>query len=137
MSIQKSILRKWLPWVLLLAIPLYIINTSFDKVLKCPSCYLFEDSGDGLKNYFSLSWYVLHDDGLHFSGMNAPYGEHILFTDNQPILAVALRFVHKNIASRDGHIVGIVNILLIPMNKFDRFFNNLANTINIYFIPKI
>ena len=113
MKARINIWRKWIPILLLVLIPCTIIYRSFSKVLACPECYLFNDAGDGLKNYFTLTWYVLHDDGVHFTGMNAPYGEHVLFTDNQPILAFFLRFIHKNIVDLEGHTVGILNIFLI------------------------
>ncbi|MDB5283478.1 MAG: hypothetical protein JWO06_2553 [Bacteroidota bacterium] len=47
--------------------------------------------GDGIKNYYTLAYYLAHDSGSHFSGMNYPYGENIPFTDNQPALAWLLK----------------------------------------------
>ncbi len=43
--------------------------------------------GDGLKNYFCYLYYIKYDQGTHFTGMNYPFGENILFTDNIPALA--------------------------------------------------
>lgn len=40
--------------------------------------------GDGYKNYYTFAYYLKFDSGTHFSGMNYPYGEHVMFTDNQP-----------------------------------------------------
>ena len=47
--------------------------------------------GDGFKNYYTLAYYLRHDCGSHFSGMNYPYGENVPFTDNQPALAWILK----------------------------------------------
>ncbi len=51
------------------------------------------DTGvDGLKNYFNPMYYLKYDDwSWHFSGMNYPYGEHLVFTDGQPLLTYSLK----------------------------------------------
>ena len=74
-------MKLTLPWLrilwitFVLALPAVILYSLFTRVVKCPACYLFEDGGDGLKNYYTLDYYVKHDDGWHFTGMNYPYGE--------------------------------------------------------------
>ncbi len=47
--------------------------------------------GDGYKNYYTFAYYLKFDWGTHFSGMNYPFGEHVMFTDNQPALAWLLK----------------------------------------------
>ncbi len=101
-------------WItLVLTFPAVIIYSQFQKVIACPACYLFEDGGDGLKNYFTLDYYVQHDSGWRFTGMNYPYGEHIIYTDNQPILAITLQWIHAHVFPIDRHVVGILNMLLL------------------------
>lgn len=90
-----------------------ILYFSFQVIFEFPSHYLYSNSGDGLKNYYTLTHYVKHDNGFHFSGMNYPYGEHIVFTDNQPVYALTLKWISNNIINLDNHIVGILNIWLI------------------------
>ncbi|MES2622579.1 MAG: hypothetical protein V4615_17150, partial [Bacteroidota bacterium] len=51
--------------------------------------------GDGYKNFYTLAYYVKHDRGFHFSGMNFPFGENILFTDNQPFISLVLSNIAK------------------------------------------
>jgi hypothetical protein len=107
---------KWrrIAWILIvLALPAVIIHLYYAKLFACPSCFQFLDNGDGLKNYYTIAWYVIHDTGWHFTGMNYPYGEHIIYTDNQPLIAMILGWVHRNITPLDRHIIGIVNMLLI------------------------
>lgn len=107
---------SWLKilWVtLVLTLPGVIIYHLFQKVFECPACYLFESTGDGLKNYFTLDYYVQHDSGWHFSGMNYPYGEHIIYTDNQPILAIVLQWIDRHVIDMDKHVVGTMNMLLL------------------------
>jgi hypothetical protein len=101
----------WISFVLLT--PGVIIYKAFSKIFACPSCYLFEDGGDGLKNYYTLDYYVRHDSGWHFSGMNYPYGEHIIYTDNQPALAMFLGWIHRHVVNMDHHVIGTLNMLLL------------------------
>jgi hypothetical protein len=50
---------------------------------------------DGVKNYYTLAYHIAHDQSSWwFSGMNYPTGEHLLFTDNQPLIANILRWLN-------------------------------------------
>lgn len=101
-------------WIaLVLTFPGIVIYSLFQKVIECPACYLFESGGDGLKNYYTLDYYVKHDSGWQFTGMNYPYGENIIYTDNQPILAMTLRWIDRHITDIDRHVVGTLNMLLL------------------------
>jgi len=75
---------------------------------------LSQIDGDGKKNYYTIEYHVFYDtSALHFGGMNYPYGEHVVFTDNQPVFANILRFVHHHIIDLRGLIVPIVNISML------------------------
>src|SRR5690606_2872458 len=54
-----------------------------------------------------------YDSGWHFSGMNYPYRQHIIYTDNQPALARVLQWVDRHVTDLHGHVVGTLNILLL------------------------
>ena len=66
-------------------------------------------TADSLKNYYTYVYHVKHDpDLLQFTGMNYPYGEHVIYTDCQPILTFVLRllpFTHN-------YLIGIMHSLL-------------------------
>ena len=51
-----------------------------------------EMGGDGGKNVFAYLYHVLYDKGIWFTGMNYPYGEHIVFADGQTALSVPLSY---------------------------------------------
>src|SRR6187431_404614 len=111
---KKAISWSRILWItFVLAVPGIIIFSAFKKIFPCPSCYLFEDGGDGLKNYYTLDYYVKHDQGWHFTGMNYPYGENIIYTDNQPILAMLLGWLDRNVVDMDHHVIGTLNMLLL------------------------
>lgn len=48
---------------------------------------------DGAKNYYTLAYHIQHDESTWwFDGMNYPKGEHLSYTDNQPLIANILRW---------------------------------------------
>ncbi len=51
--------------------------------------------GDGIKNAFTYLYHSMYGHGYWFGGMNYPYGEHIVYTDGQPLLSVLLTHFHN------------------------------------------
>lgn len=60
-----------------------------------PSQYAFSSCGDGTKNLYTAAYYVANDTHGHFTGMNYPYGESVVFTDNQPIVSYLLSAINR------------------------------------------
>lgn len=52
---------------------------------------VFSSWGDGFKNYYTIAYYLNYDSGPHFTGMNYPYGENVIYTDNQPLVSWLLK----------------------------------------------
>ncbi|MEZ4826386.1 MAG: hypothetical protein R3C61_08840 [Bacteroidia bacterium] len=105
-------LKPYLPVAILLSLGYLILDKAFLKILSDPNNFLLGRSQDGLKNYFTPAWYLRYDHGLHFSGMNYPFGEHVLYTDNQPLISWLLNFVDNHIFPVAGYTVGILNWLI-------------------------
>ncbi len=74
---------------------------------------MFGSDGDAIKNYFTPLYHVTHGEGLHFKGMNYPYGDHVIFTDNQPLLSAILGFIHRNVYPIGSYTIGVINFLLV------------------------
>lgn len=75
---------------------------------------ILSDSPDGYKNYMTTAWHVAHDSSyVHYEGMDYPYGEHVLFTDNQPIVSAAMQWWSRSVADLRGQTVGIMNLLQV------------------------
>ncbi len=64
----------WVFWHLLGDMLFQFNNTQFDTL------------GDGFKNYFTFAYQYRHGTGIWFDGMLYPYGEHVIYTDGQPLL---------------------------------------------------
>ncbi len=107
-------MKQKLPLFLLIVSGLLIIFYFYGRVVLQPDNYMFANSGDGLKNYFTYSYHIKHDTSLvNFEGMNYPYGEHFMYTDCHPVLAVAFKALSGLFPFISNHSIGILNLLMI------------------------
>ncbi|HET8574526.1 MAG TPA: hypothetical protein VFL76_11735 [Edaphocola sp.] len=74
---------------------------------------LLTGSGDGIKNYFTYLYYLKNDFGTHFTGMNYPFGEDVVFTDNTPLLAWSIKGLSNFCPSILNNALGILHTLLL------------------------
>lgn len=75
---------------------------------------ILKDAPDGYKNYMTTAWHVAHDSSyFHYEGMDYPYGEHVLFTDNQPIFSAAMQWWSRNVSDLRGKTVGLMNLMQV------------------------
>jgi len=100
------------PLLVLIVVSMLLICGIFSKIIFHPNQYLLASGGDAFKNLFTPAWFIANDKGTHFTGMNYPYGEHVVFTDNQPLISWVLNFVDNNIYPIQNYTIGILNILL-------------------------
>ncbi len=97
--------------LLVLAIAMILLWLKHSDWLGAPNDYMFGESADGFKNYMTSAWHVERDSGyVHYGGMNYPYGEHVLFTDNQPALSAGMQWWSRHVSDLHGHTVGVVNL---------------------------
>jgi hypothetical protein len=103
-----------LPLIVLLVFSASFIAIFYGKILLSPGDYVFSDSGDGIKNYYTYAYHITHDTSRFiFEGMNYPYGEHFLYTDCHPVLANTLQFAGNTFSALQQHSIGILNFLMI------------------------
>ena len=99
--------------LLLLAISIVVLFIFYSDLLLSPNSYFFGPAdADSLKNYFTFSYYLKYDSGFMFSGMNYPYGEVNIFTDNQPIVSYTLNLIDDYVVSISDFGVGIINYFI-------------------------
>ncbi|NVN94285.1 MAG: hypothetical protein HXX18_03270 [Bacteroidetes bacterium] len=115
-------MKKNFPFILLILFSTIFIFYFYGNVILHPDNYLFNGSGDGLKNYFTYYYHIKHDISyINFGGMNYPYGEHFLYTDCHPILVVCFKFLSSQFDFFSSHSIGILNFLMI-LSIFLTFF---------------
>jgi hypothetical protein len=113
LSIEKmKLLQKIAYPTLAFALSLLVMSIFFGDVMLHPNDYITESDGDGIKNHFAYNYYIKHDKGLEFTGMNYPYGEHLFFPDAQPILAIPFQWMNENITPIEDFTIGI-NIAML------------------------
>ncbi len=89
---DKKYKWEWLWATILLTI---FFSIQYKVILKHPNQFLVL-GGDGMKNYYTFMYHVKHDSTfMTFEGMNYPFGENIIFTDNQPLLSHVTKIVSK------------------------------------------
>ena len=101
--------RPWAPYLALLILSAGYYFVYFQGVILHPDSFLSSITGDSIKNYYTFIYHIRHDaDFLNFRGMNYPFGEHVVYTDCQPLLTFILRllpFTHN-------HLIGILHSLI-------------------------
>lgn len=110
LSFNKHVFFSALSVVLLAAL---VCLRFFGDIIFHPDEFLFGQDGDGLKNYFSVAYQVIHGDGLWFQGMLYPYGDHLIFADGQPLLTKVLSWFIEPNMENGPLVIGIMNLLMI------------------------
>lgn len=94
---------------ILLVVTLAVYTFYFHDIFLHLNSRLSSITLDSLKNYYTFVYHVKNDaSALTFQGMNYPIGEHVVYTDCQPLLGFMLRlmpFTH-------GYLIGILHFLL-------------------------
>ena len=66
--------------------------------------------GDSTKNYFVYLYHITVDKSfINFTGLNYPFGEHLLYTDCQPLLT----FIFKLLPFTHNYLIGILHLLIL------------------------
>lgn len=99
-----------------------------DLILE-PNDHLITWMNDGKKNYYTYLYHVKHDNSFFdFNGMNYPFGEYTVFTDNQPFYAgIAQLFgiegvwFHNLLLFFNIITCGLISVKLLIKLKFDSF----------------
>lgn len=91
MKVQQRNINRLGLLIVAVSITLY----TFWDIISAPGTTLLNTSGDAAKNYFTYLYHATYNGGIMFSGMNYPYGEHIIFTDAQPPISWLARTLLK------------------------------------------
>lgn len=123
---DKFINREWKIHLILFILTGLFICSYFQNVVLNLNGVLASIDGDSLKNYFTLVAHVKNDSELlNFSGFNYPFGEHVVYTDGQPILGIFLK------------LLPFINDYIIGLFHFLFFFSFVISSNIIYEILKI
>jgi hypothetical protein len=74
----------------------------------------FASAGDGMQSYINMDYHIRHDSNyMRCNSMNYPYGEHVFFANNQPLISNTIKFVSQNIADISDYTLGILNFIML------------------------
>lgn len=100
--------------IVVIVLSMVVLFLLYNKIIISPNSYLFSASGDGIKNYYTSDFFVNHEDlSFHTQSQNYPYGEFIVYTDNQPSISWLLILLKNIIPSIVNYTVGIYNFLML------------------------
>lgn len=84
----------------------------FNKIILFPSHFLHELGGDSIKNFYVYATHAMWGEGWWFTGMNYPYGEHLIYTDGFPLLSLPLTWIREVVSLKINHVTAVLNITL-------------------------
>lgn len=108
MRLNQKLLYNLLLIIVASVVTVYTLSYMVTK----PSTALVTMGGDGIKNYFTYLYQAANGSGLQFDGMNYPYGEHLVYTDAQPLLSVPLSYINKVVPLSYNTLLAILHIAL-------------------------
>ncbi len=133
-------LHNRLPYLIALLIHAIIITLYFWEFIVDANIIHFSLGGDGFKNFFTMAWYLKHDSGYWFTGMNYPFGENVIYTDNQPIISFLLQKIALIIPKIHDYLRAIITLCNVYSLAFAGVFTiavlrifNLPFTIAFFF----
>ncbi len=87
-----------------------LLSLFYGPEFNAPNDHYFGAAEDGFKNYYTVAYHQQYDTAFtHFGGMSYPFGEHIVFTDGQPLISALLW-----VLPGDGsYTVGILNLIML------------------------
>lgn len=97
------------PLLALLLLNILACLLFFYPILDKLNTILLASGGDGIKNYFTYLYYIRFDKGVLFTGMNYPFGEHMVFTDNMPLFAWTISKLKPWFPGMADHALGIMH----------------------------
>jgi len=95
----------------------------YSPIIFHPNQYLFSPNGDGISSYYNSLYHIEYDSSyLQFQGMNYPYGEHVTYSVNNPILTNSIKFLDNIFPGINNYTVGIINFSMIISFLFAAIF---------------
>lgn len=104
--------RRNLPGFTLALVAALVILFAWQKILFSPNHYLLTTGGDAFKNYYTPAWFVANDHGTQFTGMHYPFGEHVVFTDDQPMLTWIINVIDDHLFPLQNNTIAILHVLM-------------------------
>ena len=102
-------------WMAFIAVFLILFfRVIHGPIVSSPNAYIFEDKGDGLRNYFVVADHVKNDTSFwHNGGLNYPYGDHTVHADAMPLFSNTVKLFSGLFPGLKSWTIGLQNLLII------------------------
>lgn len=95
-------------------ISLVVLSLFYGNIFNKLNKVCFADGGDGMQSFVNMEYHILYDTNyLRCNSMNYPYGEHVFFTNNQPLISNTIKFINENVVEISGYTLGILNFIML------------------------
>lgn len=84
----------------------------YHAMILAPNHFIMSNSGDGLKNYYTIIMQLQSNELINFSYYNYPFGEYFFNTDGIPLLVTLLKPIQKIFPETYNYVPGILHSLL-------------------------
>ncbi|MDY0215512.1 MAG: hypothetical protein RBS19_01035 [Bacteroidales bacterium] len=108
--------------VLLFVVMSGILFFYYHAIIMAPNHFIMSDSGDGLKNYYTIIMQLQSNELINFSYYNYPFGEYFFNTDGIPLLVTLLKPIQKIFPETYNYVPGILHSLLFLSMVFCSLF---------------
>lgn len=98
--------------ILLFVLMSGILFFYYHAIILAPNHFIMSNSGDGLKNYYTIIMQLKSDELINFSYYNYPFGEYFFNTDGIPLLVTLLKPIQKIFPETYNYVPGILHSLL-------------------------
>jgi len=109
--------QRWVNIAFLLLVQAILVLIVFSPLLLQPNKFLLSERNiDWLKNYFTFQAYLQQPftlSLLKFEYFNYPFGEYILYTDNSPIFAIAVKLFSHYIYDVSANGLFVYHLFLV------------------------
>jgi hypothetical protein len=93
---------------------LAVLSAFYGNLFNKLNRVCFAPGGDGMQSFINMDYHIRVDTAyMRCNSMNYPYGEHIFFTNNQPLISNTIKFVSRNIADISDYTLGILNFTML------------------------
>ncbi|HJZ40051.1 MAG TPA: hypothetical protein VJ203_06775 [Bacteroidales bacterium] len=92
----------------------FVLYAFYGNLFGKINTVFFATGGDGMQSYVNMEYHIRHDSTyLRCNSMNYPYGEHVFFTNNQPLISNSIKFISQNLVDISDYTLGILNFTML------------------------
>jgi len=111
---MKGHLRKPAKLIITALLSLAVLSVFYGNLFNKLNRVCFANGGDGMQSYINMDYHIRVDsDYMHCNSMNYPYGEHVFFTNTQPLISNTIKFISQNVIDISDYTLGILNFMML------------------------